>query len=1463
MKSRIDIREFGGVVTKADPADLPARLSTMVKNFRTLPGMLEKTFGAGKIANIPAIHIDEVEISGTAYDVKNIFCFIHEDLPTTGHRFLLMCIHPVTNQVRPFWWDYYNAVTADVDDFLAFATGSYWIHTLAAHNMEATDKILVQDCIVSGQGAPDISGADDFVDVTEVSSQEIFTGTVGFMGKSFFSGSVKSVAGGKIPRVSDSRVKSFTKTADICEWEIKGVAFLEDGSDLLVFAGMDVSDLPGQLDHRLYWRNGLSIWAQVSATNWDALSYTANSLKIAGIYNWNSSVIVAITYTSGGNTYGKIFRFYIDSSTLTDAVLYTSAANGVTGNVRCKMDTVYTGGSQVLLVLYPGTKAGGAWPCKIVGIDTSWNDAEQGLPTGANGDEIVDMSIILKDESTWCCYLSYVTSGGTPQLQYTHNFSSYSVDGTTLPVDGGFTANRIECMTTLNVGQQTVDKSLIIALKSTDAPDVYNKIYYASHDQDGEIDGFTIINDDLPYVYDDADAFEHDGKVVNIFGTDTDPSGTDKLYVYYEYYTSAGSIAKSGRIFRIHAESLGKSTIIDRGAVGKLWAPRCFCDIVTTYGQAYTKAYIALFGDVENQNTAACGLWMINDVSWDFSWSNADGDCEYAWRDLVTMFDLTETIYHKYDRNPIVANGQILRMLPGNVGEISSNEAKGLWLGYLDRDFFWNSAIKTIDDFFLDVNSPRDSDLTLSCTVSDEIGSGGNLDLSSKTYYYKITVLFDGVQETLLPDTYYETAVSAAASTVLLDYLLTISTMNDRITAFRIYRSEDNLEGPYYFILEVSALGALSPSKDPNLVYASDAIVGWGLHDPDKSWSSLNGRDVVIGDSIIAVASNGIDTIVLVSVLVAADKIWNQYYTIWGISSVKYAMGFEGGGVDGWQKVNGNPVSNDGSLYHSGAHSLMCPCDEGVAAGDCYKIITGLTENTTYYIQVWVISDGGSQTITLNVEGTTDAESVDSDWRLLEVEKATGGGDTDLRIDIYGNDVSNNAVNVDDVVVSDEALHDSGTSGYAGRDVIISDDEYDYEEDTRQHYRVLVGTAANGNNDTSAQIRRVINNVRKALKVDAVFSGDYLGSGLKAYLSNYYIWQLSASGIMKLKVYDKGLDDGAVHSLAAEDYVKVNGRFARILDDRMIQINTVLDPGNENEKQVDGLNYSPVGQYDIMPVSNLDNFPDREGGGCTGLAILFSRAIIAEQQALFLYHMVDPSDPDTWLIEESKHNIGNIAAEGMVEVHDSVYVVYYDGIYKLDANFLASTEATPTKLKKITDPIEDIYLLITDLTSIRGIYDQSKNEIIYDFDNQGVWAYHIFKDEWRQHDTTSNLDILTFDQEAEVVAWDDTDDDIKSFNVAESLKADWKSARFVLGTGRKQLVRYCTIWYECEDNVTVFVYLDGEVSPSFSKVLTWGSKLRKFAVKRRANFIDVRVANPTNGVAAFKLYKIEFELEVT
>ena len=328
---------------------------------------------------------------------------------------------------------------------------------------------------------------------------------------------------------------------------------------------------------------------------------------------------------------------------------------------------------------------------------------------------------------------------------------------------------------------------------------------------------------------------------------------------------------------------------------------------------------------------------------------------------------------------------------------------------------------------------------------------------------------------------------------------------------------------------------------------------------------------------------------------------------------------------------------------------------------------------------------------------------------------------------------------------------------------------------------------------------------------------------------------------------------------------RINAQYAVKLKGRMFLGDLYLNPEDKQEQRADWIAYSELNQYDVRPVSNVITLDDREGGAVSGLAVLFGRLIIFKPQAIFIMNVPDPADPNSWTVSESKFSIGNIAPEGVVEVHDSVYFVFHDGIYAVTSNMVADSTATPSIMDKISLPIEDQFNLATSKVNIKGVYNQKDAEVLYTWDagspaTQIVWAYHIVLKTWRKVDTTTNLDILAYGENSYPLAWDNTDTDLKKFDVDEAVGTAWKSKRFPLDLDRKRLIRYGMVKFTGTDTLTVNIYLDGAESASFTKTITADGGINRFPIKRYGKNFEIELTTPSS-TNAFSVEQMRIETE--
>lgn len=187
---------------------------------------------------------------------------------------------------------------------------------------------------------------------------------------------------------------------------------------------------------------------------------------------------------------------------------------------------------------------------------------------------------------------------------------------------------------------------------------------------------------------------------------------------------------------------------------------------------------------------------------WDTSTEN--------WEDL----SLSENFYHKDAKNPIIQESGIIRILPGNVDTLAGgNECKGIWYGYIDRDYF--DEHYNIDSGYYKYTTDLDEPIFIDTyehgtelenkyiDTSTVMLSEPTSFLNDETYYYKFSYIYDGIQESLLSDLFKWEADSGR--TLLIDIPIKESEHNCRITAIKVYRSEIE-DGVYNHINTIDLL---------------------------------------------------------------------------------------------------------------------------------------------------------------------------------------------------------------------------------------------------------------------------------------------------------------------------------------------------------------------------------------------------------------------------------------------------------------------------------------------------------------------------------------------------------------------------------------------------------------------------------------------------------------------------------
>jgi hypothetical protein len=203
------------------------------------------------------------------------------------------------------------------------------------------------------------------------------------------------------------------------------------------------------------------------------------------------------------------------------------------------------------------------------------------------------------------------------------------------------------------------------------------------------------------------------------------------------------------------------------------------------------------------------------------AWNTSTSDWEDA--DDATdgiLQNSLPTIYQRNGLNPFVYDRNIIRLLPGNVGKPDgTNQAKALWIGHIDRDLFDEQYVADTDydsGFYAypaNIDNPVITSVGLDVTVSILDGGSYGLDADGNPTikYYRLSYVYDGIQESLLSA---HTPLSEIRAIFTADTLAELSMMldltdaesvNHRLTGINVYRA-DNKYGTYYKIQAIDFL---------------------------------------------------------------------------------------------------------------------------------------------------------------------------------------------------------------------------------------------------------------------------------------------------------------------------------------------------------------------------------------------------------------------------------------------------------------------------------------------------------------------------------------------------------------------------------------------------------------------------------------------------------------------------------
>lgn len=1565
MAEFIDISDFGGVVTNVDVEDLPEHIAQNMENLRIRDGKLEKTFGAGQPSDVPTFALSAVNTKLTrSYVVYNVFTFISDKLGTTEHRYILVLIDSSTKQVKLFWYD--PDVPA-VNDHLQVEDNILYFQTASDSGYSQGDNIMVTGVKDNSNSA--IASTDIYDDITTKTSNKHFinTDTATTWGGSFFAtasdtGLRDQTMGGKhgthlnVDTNASAGISSFTNIALLAL----------NGKVLCMYSYNSGSD------GRIKFTIGSST-AELNTTLYNQFKAYA-TFKVNAMINHSNAIWVyysALNSGGGGQSYNAIVKYTVQSNG-------TIVETGFDGHDPSDSDWgdnqgqtfssghFYTANTGTLYLLVPGNST------SLFKVSGSTIVAQSGTPSQTSGYTWRGITSITNTVSGSKEYLVLGESDSS-----NHKFHYIDLNNALASwANTGAIAEELLLMTKMDFGENSNKNESIVKYYQRSNGDKF--LHYSTHNDATVILSWAEVHS----------TFTTSTVITAIKNAYRHPSGTKYLMVCTNDSGSYGSGMVHGRVHRVDASKTVVSLNDNVNDTYKGWNPTCIDDVVTgaTSGNQFfehAKAYIQAYGVeyTDTSNNPRASLIRMTDIGWGSGTWAGTGTVDYGWTDLHSKYNFyeisesnsstTPTIYHQTDKNPIVPTGDTVRFIPGAIGKVSNTEAKGLWLGYINRSMFngdytipanWYGYVNTLNNPF-------------KVTLGRKYKADTNLR-NGDTVKYNCTAVYDGVQESLFDksDELILDDNDIQKHIIELEVeIANINNLNKRITGINFYRAIGNsgiysnyqLIGHMTFVDSSNNLSSVGAIKNIQLQYSGNEVIyikssntsqrdGIRTRDYSESWLGTNkyaldtdggfdGIDNPSGDSnakadyhdpfnefllymtlgtirpmtssqlyVVATSNNVANS----SLLSIEDE--NVTTASTALPSVPLSAPVDTG-LDLTSSATWATSENPKTFIVDGDATNILKVNDKIQLNATSAVIT-LTAIGTYDSVNDVTQIVGNADVGGNTSGTTSIKlrQVASGEHIISlsargvnqpntspavtttavthsngvsVAKERDHNYTKLSLDEnanFGNSYLDGSGNFNGSSwkikrrfnASYRTLYDDTSGAYGGNNIgivfpidyadfsssitanslsgsIVFFGEKSVQIEGNSAYDDTIGgcwvktTESFGASDTSTISQQA--QLLEGFSVSTAQGSTTPGVGYK-----------KVSNKITITCRDFRLEDLGETPTQTIYSNRVNGQYARELKGRLFLGNVVLNPEDKAEEHGDWIAYSELNQFDTVPVGNVITFDDREGGDITGLAVLFGRLVIFKPQAIFILNVSDPTNPNGWSVVESKHNVGNVAPQGVVEVHDSIYFVYHDGIYRIASNMVASSTATPSVMDKVSDKIDDQFLLATDKTTIKGLYDPSRQEVIYKWmegSNQRVWAYNYVRESWRKIDMgTGVLDILAYDETGVPLNYDKTSNKIIKFDTANASVAKWKSKRFPLDLHRKRLLRYGTVQFTGSDDLTYNIYLDGATSVSFTKTITADGGINRFPIKRYAKKFEVEIATASS-TNALTLERLQIEME--
>ena len=129
---------------------------------------------------------------------------------------------------------------------------------------------------------------------------------------------------------------------------------------------------------------------------------------------------------------------------------------------------------------------------------------------------------------------------------------------------------------------------------------------------------------------------------------------------------------------------------------------------------------------------------------------------------------------------------------------------------------------------------------------------------------------------------------------------------------------------------------------------------------------------------------------------------------------------------------------------------------------------------------------------------------------------------------------------------------------------------------------------------------------------------------------------------------------------------------------------------------------------------------------------------------------------------------------------------------------------------------------------------------------QEIWAYSLVDGSWRQINVESPMGFLSVDEKANVIGYDESNYNIRSFAEPEAVVSKIKTHPMVINEDRTDVVRKVKSKFNSSDNLTVKVIPDGDSTKTQTRTLTGSGNVKseRKRVKSRCQTFELEIETP-------------------